>query len=67
MSVVPAGNLIIIKTVTGGAMAAASAVDMLDFPEILGCIAGDDTIFIAVQDSVAAGVMAKKLCETARI
>ncbi len=67
LSVVPAGNLIIIKTVTGGAMAAASAVDMLDFPEILGCIAGDDTIFIAVQDSVAAGVMAKKLCETARI
>lgn len=67
LSVVAAGNLIIIKTVTGGAMGAASAIDTLDFPDVLGCIAGDDTIFVAATDSVVAETLAKKLSEIARI
>ena len=48
-SITPCGNLIVIKTITGGANAAAVAVDSLNWPEIIGCIAGDNTIFLAVE------------------
>ena len=67
LSVVPAGNLIIVKTIPAGAVGAASAIDVLDFPDVLGCIAGDDTIFGAVTDSEQAKEMAKTLNEMAKI
>ena len=51
LSVTAAGNLIVIKTVTASANAAAEAVDSLKWPEIAGSIAGDNTIFLAVHDS----------------
>ena len=38
-----------IKTVSGMAMAAAAALDACHFSEIVGCIAGDDTIMCAVR------------------
>ena len=44
-----AGNLVVGHTVSGMAMAAAAAIDSLDWREVLGCIAGDDTIMIAVR------------------
>lgn len=40
-----AGNILVLKTASGMAMAAASALDGLGYPEIVGCVAGDDTIF----------------------
>jgi transcriptional regulator of arginine metabolism len=43
-----AQNILVIKTVQGMAMAVAAAIDAMKFPEIVGCIAGDDTIFAAV-------------------
>ena len=67
LSVVPAGNLIIVKTIPAGAVGAASAIDVLYFPDVLGCIAGDDTIFVAVTDSEQAKEMAKTLNEMAKI
>ena len=42
-------NMIVIQTLTGMAMAVAAAIDALDFDEIVGSIAGDDTIFCAVR------------------
>ena len=42
-----AQNLLVLKTVPGMAMAAAAALDALNFNEVVGCIAGDDTIFVA--------------------
>ena len=42
--------LIIIKTLPGMAQAAAHAIDTLSLKEILGTIAGDDTIFVALRD-----------------
>jgi arginine repressor len=42
-----AGNLVVLKTYPGMAQAAAAAIDNMDFNEIMGTIAGDDTIFIA--------------------
>lgn len=44
-----AQNILVIKTVQGMAMAVAAALDAMRFPEIVGCIAGDDTIFAAVK------------------
>lgn len=43
-----ATNLIVIKTVTGMAMAVATALDNMNIPGIVGCIAGDDTIMCAM-------------------
>lgn len=47
VSMETAGNLLVIKTENGMAMAAAAALDEMNWPEIVGCIAGDDTIFVA--------------------
>ncbi|MEG0369542.1 MAG: arginine repressor [Hungatella sp.] len=44
-----AQNIMVIKTVSGMAMAVAAALDEIHFQEIIGCIAGDDTIMCAVR------------------
>ena len=44
-----AQNILVIKTVSGMAMAVAAALDALKFSEVVGCIAGDDTIMGAVR------------------
>lgn len=49
VSVVQADNLVVIRTVSGMAMAVAAAVDALGIEEIAGSIAGDDTIMCAVK------------------
>ena len=49
ISIEEAENLIVVKTVSGAAMAAAAAIDNMSIEGIVGCIAGDDTIFVAVK------------------
>lgn len=49
-----AENLIVIRTLPGMAMAVAAAVDSLGIQDILGCIAGDDTIFCATSSDESA-------------
>lgn len=44
-----AGNLLVIKTVSGMAMAVAAAVDAMHLDGIVGSIAGDDTVMCAIQ------------------
>ena len=44
-----AGNILVVKTVSGMAMAVAAALDEMQIKEILGCIAGDDTIMCVVK------------------
>ena len=51
MSMDMAQNILVIKTVSGMAMAVAAALDALHFSEIVGCIAGDDTIMCAVRSA----------------
>ncbi|MEE0955924.1 MAG: arginine repressor [Eubacterium sp.] len=48
LSVKLAGNILVVKTAPGMAMAAAAVLDDQDWSEIVGCIAGDNTIFCAV-------------------
>ena len=44
-----AQNILVIKTVSGMAMAVAAAIDNLKWTEVVGCIAGDDTIMCAIR------------------
>ena len=48
LSMVGAGNLVVIKTLSASANAAAEAIDSLNWPEILGTLAGDNTILVVV-------------------
>ena len=48
VSIDVAQNLLVIKTVPGMAMALGAAIDALEVPQVVGCIAGDDTIFVAI-------------------
>ncbi|MBQ5426573.1 MAG: arginine repressor [Pseudobutyrivibrio sp.] len=61
-----AGNILVVKTVSGMAMAVAAALDHMDFPEIVGSIAGDDTIMCAIRsldDTVSLMGKLKRLIE----
>jgi transcriptional regulator of arginine metabolism len=53
-------NIIVIKTVSGMAMAVGAAIDALCIDGIMGCIAGDDTLFLAIKKKErAAGIMSE--------
>lgn len=56
-----AKNLIVVKTYSGMAQAAAAAIDALDFDGVVGTIAGDDTILIVAEDDVPAEGAADKI------
>ena len=60
LSLASADNLIVIKTLAASASAAAETIDSLRWPEVVGTLAGDNTIFVAVQSkSQVEGVMAR--------
>ncbi len=55
LSMQNAGNMIVIKTVSGAANSAGAFIDRMNLPQLLGSIAGDDTIFCVTrteQDAV---------------
>ena len=56
-----AQNILVIKTVAGMAMAVAAALDAIKFKEIVGSIAGDDTIMVAVRTTEETKVLMKKI------
>ena len=59
-----AQNILVVKTVSGMAMAAAAALDSMQMSEIVGCIAGDDTIMAAIRsvdDTVVVMEIIRKL------
>ena len=53
LSIDSAENIIVIKTLSGCANAAAEAIDTTNFPDIVGTIAGDNTIFMAISSREA--------------
>lgn len=61
VSAAAAQNLLVVKTVSGMAMAAAAALDALKFPQVVGCIAGDDTIFVAAHTAGEAQALMEKI------
>ncbi len=44
------GNLIIVRTLAGGAQAVAEALDWEEWPEVMGTLGGDDTILVILRD-----------------
>lgn len=51
ISIVVAGNLVVVKTIPGAAILIAKAIDTLKYIKILGSVAGYDTIFLALNDA----------------
>lgn len=49
MSIDHSGNIIVVKTFSGAAHAAGEAIDAFDIKDIIGSVAGDNTIFILVR------------------
>ena len=49
LSIEPANGLVVIRTRSGMAMAIAAVIDRLKLDQVAGCVAGDDTIFVAVR------------------
>ena len=56
-----AQNILVIKTVSGMAMAAAAALDDMNIQEIVGCIAGDNTIMCAIRSTDEALLLMEKI------
>ena len=51
LSVTSSNNLIVVKTLSGSANVAAEALDSLHWPEILGTLAGDNTILLIIRSN----------------
>ena len=62
VSIRSANNLIVVKTLSGNASSAGMTVDQLGLPEIIGSIAGDDTLLV-VADSNNDAQKVKKILE----
>jgi transcriptional regulator of arginine metabolism len=56
-----AQNLVVLKTAPGHANSVAVALDQEEWPEVVGTIAGDDTILVIVPDRETAEVVQEKL------
>ena len=58
-----AQNILVIKTVSGMAMAVAAALDAMNLSEVVGSIAGDDTIMVAVRTTQNAVLVKDKIAD----
>jgi transcriptional regulator of arginine metabolism len=58
-------NLLVVRTMTGGAQAIALAIDWEEWPEVLGTIAGDDTILIICREDEQVPEVRRRLEEGA--
>ncbi len=60
-----AGNMVVLRTLSGSANSAAEAIDSLEWPEILGSIAGDNTIFLVVRSGEFAEEISERILRLA--
>lgn len=63
ISIKSAQNLVVIKTLTGNGANAGTVVDQLNYPEVVGSVAGDDTLLIVCASNEDAGVVVEKINE----
>ena len=61
LSVNYAQNLVVIKTLTGNGANAGTVVDKLNYQEIVGSVAGDDTLLVVCKDTDAAIAVVEKI------
>jgi transcriptional regulator of arginine metabolism len=55
------GNLVVIKSLPGTAQGVAAAIDHAGWPEMIGTVAGDDTVIVVVKPADATGEVAERL------
>ncbi len=51
MSIEDSENMVVVKTLEGAAQAVGAIIDDLDWPEVVGSLAGDDTILVVVKSA----------------
>ena len=61
ISAASSGNIVVIKTLSGSANMAAEALDSLEWPEVLGTLAGDNTILLVARSEEEAPLVAERL------
>ncbi len=61
LALVPTGNLLVIQTPPGHANALAQAIDQARVPEVLGTVAGDNTIMVIARDGVTGATLEQQL------
>jgi transcriptional regulator of arginine metabolism len=63
VEILPAQNLLVVKTTVGSAQPVAAALDTSHWPEVLGTIAGDDTVLVIAADKKKAQGLARRIRE----
>ena len=66
LSVTAAQNLVVVKTLTGNGANAGAVVDKLNHEEIVGSVAGDDTLLVVCADNDGANAVVEKITEFIR-
>ncbi len=61
LSVAASGNLIVVKTLNGSANMAAEALDSLHWQEILGSLAGDNTLLLIIREDASASDVVERI------
>ena len=62
VSVDHAENIVVLKTYAGMAQAVAAGIDGMNMHQLLGCVAGDDTIMMVARDAECATMIADRIC-----
>ena len=61
LSIRSAQNIVVIKTLAGNGNNAGTVIDKLNYPEIIGSVAGDDTVFAVCEDTASALTVVNKI------
>ena len=65
VEVAHSGNLVVLRTPPGSAHVVGSALDRSGLPEVLGTVAGDDTLIVVVTEEAGGAAVARKLADLA--
>ena len=63
LSVSSANNLIVVKTLSGSANVAAEALDSMHWPEVLGTLAGDNTVLLIIRSNEETSTVTSRIRE----
>ncbi|HEU4557458.1 MAG TPA: arginine repressor [Longimicrobium sp.] len=61
------GNLLVVKTLVGGAQTVAVGIDWEEWPEVVGTVAGDDTVLVILRDPAHRDRIVRRIEEIAGI
>jgi len=61
------GNLLVVKTLVGGAQPIAVGIDWEEWPEVVGTIAGDDTVLLILRDAGQRAGVVRRIEELAGV